>query len=290
MPDKATHFRSCLYPEPEAEFIDSMPDLVPLSRYVASVRENLTRHPNAMVGEVGLDRSFRLPDPNRPKEDSHRHVLSKYRTETRHQSVVLEAQLRLAAEYGRACSVHGVQAHGYLFNEISKLWQGQERPSKSVLKKREAERKARGEARGQGGTSSLEFFDDDDDKYEKEEQGEEKGERDGKTGATFPPRICLHSFSGAADMLGAWTHARVPADIFFSFSQVINGRYDRWREVVRKVPDDRVLIESDYHDSRLIDGSLKQALDVVCEAKGWTEAFGRAKLRANWMRFVGVDP
>ncbi|CCG83882.1 protein of unknown function [Taphrina deformans PYCC 5710] len=268
-PDKTTHFGKCLYPQPDDAFVQAMPDLVPLSRYVESIRQNLIRHPNAMVGEVGLDRSFRLPDPNRPREDSHRHVLSKYRTETTHQSFILEAQLRLAAEHGRACSIHGVQAHGYLFNEISKLWKGQEKPSKSALRKMEADEKFRNQS-AEPQEKKLEFFDKDKDR-------------------TFPPRICLHSYSGTADMLGSWTNPRIPADIFFSFSQVINGRYDRWQEVVKKVPDHRLLIESDYHNTELIDDSLEQALHVVCEAKGWEEEFGRKKLEENWRRFVGID-
>lgn len=251
-----------------------MPDLVPLSKFVENVRQNLVKHPEAMVGEVGLDRSFRLPDPNQPKGDGKRHVLSKYRTETAHQAVILEAQLRLAGEYGRACSVHGVQAHGYLYNEISKLWEGQEKPSKTALRKQEAkaakERKSRGDVPPE--EKELSFFDT------KEETGPQ----------TFPPRICLHSYSGTADMLGSWTNSRVPGDIFFSFSQVINGRYDRWQEVVSKVPDNKLLIESDYHDARLIDESLKQACEFVCKAKGWEEEHGRRILEQNWKRFVGI--
>lgn len=267
-PSKEEHFRACIYPEPDAEFIEAMPDLVPLSRYTEIVRENLVKHPRAMVGEVGLDRSFRIPDPNHPKEKGERYVLSKYRTETEHQSMVLEAQLRLAGEYGRACSVHGVQAHGYLFNEISKLWQGQEKLSKTAQRKLESKAKSSASDKKQ-----LEFF----------ESRQKAGNK------SFPPRICLHSYSGQADMLGSWTNSRIPADIFFSFSQVINGRYDRWQEVVKKVPDDRILIESDYHDSRLIDDSLQQACQFVCEAKGWEEEHGRQILEANWKRFVGSD-
>lgn len=247
-----------------------MPDLVPISTYLESVRRNLIKHPKAMVGEVGLDRSFRLPDPNQPKGDGKRHFLSKYRTETAHQSLILEAQLRLAGEFGRACSVHGVQAHGYLFNEISKLWKGHEKLSKTAARK-QAHEAAKAKKQGQEQPEKeLEFFKED-------------------APRPFPPRICLHSYSGTADMLGSWTDSRVPADIFFSFSQVINGRYERWEEVVRKVPDHRLLIESDYHDARLIDESLIKACVFVCKAKGWDEESGRKILEQNWKRFVGTD-
>lgn len=248
-----------------------MPDLVPISTHIASIRENLVKHPTAMVGEVGLDRSFRLPDPNQPKsEDGKRHILSKYRTETAHQSLILESQLRLAGEYGRACSVHGVQAHGYLFNEISKLWKGQEKMSKTQARKQASKARKEGPE-----PQELEFFKD-------------MNNDDGPT-KSFPPRLCLHSYSGTADMLGSWLDYKVPADIFFSFSQVINGRYDRWEEVVKKVPDHRLLIESDYHDARLIDESLKKACVFVCKAKNWEPEAGRKILEQNWKRFVGIN-
>lgn len=270
-PAKASHYRSCIYPEPDQDFIDAMPELVPLSRYIEDISKNLELHPEAMVGEVGLDRSFRIPDPNQPKVNSSRHTLSKYRTETEHQAMILQAQLSLAGKYGRACSIHGVQAHGYLYNVISKLWDGQERLSKSAQRKIESKAKKHLDAEHK----------------ETQGMGEDHVFESGIDPQSFPPRICLHSYSGTADMLGSWLNPKVPADIFFSFSQVINGRYDRWQEVVSKVPDDRLLIESDYHDARLIDNSLDEALNFVCKAKNWTEQQGRQQLRDNWLRFVG---
>ena len=265
VPDKAEHYRSVIRPEPDQAFIDGMPELQPLSQHVASLRKHLEQHKQAMVGEVGLDKAFRIPDPDKPRESSTRNVLSKHRTTTEHQTMVLIAQLKLAAEYNRACSIHGVQVSGYLHNAISQLWTGFEKPSKSELRRQAAADK-------HGKQGKLEFV-----------QASRTDEK------PFPPRICLHSYSGAQDMVNLWTKANTPADMFFSFSQVINGRYDRWEEVVKRVPDDRILIESDYHDARLIDSSLQEALDFVCKAKGWSDEEGREVLERNWFRFVGID-
>lgn len=294
VPDKKEHFKSILKPEPEQAFIDAMPDLVPLSKYVKVVQDNLEQHKRAMVGEVGLDRAFRIPDPNQPREDSSRHVLSKYRTSTEHQVLVLEAQLRLAGQYNRACSVHGVQASGYLYNEISRMWKGYEKPSKSQLRKQASAARSATKTDSSTREQKLEFFPDSQEtastkKAELDEEGGDGGSssRNSAKARPFPPRICLHSYSGSADMVAPWIKSNTPAEIFFSFSQVVNGRYDRWSEVVKAVPDDKLLIESDYHDARLIDASLQQACDVVCQAKGWTEAEGRIILQRNWRRFVG---
>ena len=84
---------------------------------------------------------------------------------------MLGAQLRLAGELGRAVSVHGVQAHGVLHDALAGTWAGWERKGRRREKK---------EKRREG----------------VEEQGDE-GEGEGPR--PFPPRICLHSYSGPAD-------------------------------------------------------------------------------------------
>ena len=48
----------------ETEFrtlLPSLPEPRPISEVLTEVRENLTALPNAMLGEVGLDRAFRVP-------------------------------------------------------------------------------------------------------------------------------------------------------------------------------------------------------------------------------------
>ena len=273
-PAKTDHYKSVINPEPDDHFIAGMKDPVALSKHIETIRNNLRRHPRAMVGEVGLDRAFRIPDPYKPRTGTCRNTLSRYRTTTEHQAMVLKAQLALAAEFGRACSIHGVQAAGYLHTEIAALWQGHEKPSKSQLRREAAaavQSKATSNPSSDATSSStLEFI-------------------PSSTKKPFPPRICLHSYSGTKDMVRMWIKPTTPSDIFFSFSQVVNGRYDRWEEVVATIPDDRLLIESDYHDARLIDNSLQQAFEFVCKVKGWAAENGSIILERNWKRFVGLS-
>lgn len=71
------------------------------------LRDNLTEFPNAMLGEVGLDRSFRIPwslDSNIQRK------LSDFTVSLEHQLHILEAQLQLAVELKRNVSFHSVKA------------------------------------------------------------------------------------------------------------------------------------------------------------------------------------
>lgn len=80
-----------------------------LKRVLGEMRENLLKFPDAMVGEVGLDRSFRhayQPYPSPPPRK-----LSPFTTPIEHQVAILEAQLDLAVELRRHVSLHSVNAN-----------------------------------------------------------------------------------------------------------------------------------------------------------------------------------
>src|SRR5688572_523572 len=62
-------------------------------------------HPNSILGEVGLDKTFRL-------RDQKSNQLSKVQTTVQHQIAIFEKELYLAAKYKRAVSVHCVQSTG----------------------------------------------------------------------------------------------------------------------------------------------------------------------------------
>jgi len=82
---------------------------VSLKSVLGGVRENLLKFPDAMVGEVGLDRSFRhayQPYPSPPPRK-----LSPFTTPIEHQIAILEAQLDLAVELRRHVSLHSVNAN-----------------------------------------------------------------------------------------------------------------------------------------------------------------------------------
>ena len=277
---KIAHYRQNLAPEPEdSDFLVQLPDPLPLSTLLHQTREHLETYPYALVGEIGLDKAFRLPEAWLPVQEDARDEsltpggregrrLSPYRVLMDHQIVVLSAQLSLAGEMDRAVSVHGVQAHGILFETIRKTWKGHE---KEVLSRNESKRR-----RSVSNAHELdtEFL---------------PPERQVKT-AKYPPRICLHSYSGPVDFVREYLHPSVPAEVYFSFSVVINfstAATSKSEEVVKAVPGDKILVESDMHTAGPdMDAKLEDMTRRICTLKGWSLSDGMKQLRQNWKIFV----
>ncbi|RDA86791.1 hypothetical protein CP532_6367 [Ophiocordyceps camponoti-leonardi (nom. inval.)] len=284
---KMAHYRAVLVPSPEEddEFIRSLPTPTALSSCIAATRSRLASHPHALVGEAGLDKAFRIPRAWDPSTASSRdaaltpggregRLLSSYRVRMSHQQAVLAQQLRLAAAERRPVSLHGVQAHGVLFDTVSACWKGFERrvPSRR-------ERKSNNEVEKPPSS-------------EDEESVTNEEEMESAAAKPYPPRICLHSFSGSVEILSQWMQPSVPADIFVSFSAAVNlGAEDAGRvklePVICAVPDDRILVESDLHEAGpRMDAALEHMYRVVCAAKGWSLEDGVCRIGRNFRRFV----
>lgn len=207
-----------------------------------------------VLGEVGLDRGFRLPWPKnyRPPasaaltlpeegEGGKEKVLSPYKVSMNHQVLVFIAQLKIAGEVGVPASVHGVQAHGTMFDTLRGLWKGWEVRVESrremrerVVRGRRLDKKEREWVDrflledGKG----LEELDSEVEEGEEEDEEEEEGRAEEDVNIIappplpnsnikpttelpsrpkppsgpppFPPRICLHSFSAPAQTLSQY--------------------------------------------------------------------------------------
>lgn len=284
-PCKANHYKRIIIPSPEDdEFIRSLPDPRPLSGLLRHIRKNLEMYPLALIGEIGLDRTFRIP--GKYMLDDHRQwdqaltpggregrMLSPYRVDIKHQRKILKAQLNLAGEMRRAVSAHGVAAHGVVYETFRETWRGHEKrvSSKRARKRRE----------------SVDVTHDNDDE---EELDETMGTPDASKAKPFPPRICLHSYSGPSDTLRQYLHPSVPATIFFSFSRLVNfssTASNKVVEVIKAVPDDRILVESDLHAAgEKMDGLLEEIVRKICLIKGWPLEEGVKQLGSNWTRYI----
>jgi Tat protein secretion system quality control protein TatD with DNase activity len=186
----------------------------------------------------------------------------------------LKKQLQLAAEYGRAVSVHGVQAHGLVYEALQELWKGHE---KEVLSKREKKRRGKDDPSVEAGVN---------DQVTKEHE----------TTATkpYPPRICLHSYSGTASNFKQYLNPAIPVHIFASFSTAINlgdaldeDTPAEFEDMIKTVPDEMLLVESDLHTAGYeMDLRLEDMVRRICKIKGWGLEEGVKRLAQNWKAFV----
>jgi Tat protein secretion system quality control protein TatD with DNase activity len=286
---KADHYRQVLTgtSEEDKQFFQTLPDPKPLRVLLAETRTRLLAHPHALVGEIGLDKAFRLPMPWQQHEVESRDVgltpgsregrkLSPYRVSMDHQRAVLKAQLQLAGELRRAVSVHSVQAHGAVFEVLHSLWQGHERKQES-----QRERKQR---------KLEETYEDSSDNSSRQLRDNPSSSQEDNEPLPYPPRVCMHSYSGPPDQLKQYLRPGVPSQVYFSFSAVINfanPSVEKVAAVLKALPDDRILAESDLHCAGPeIDQLLQDVIRTICRLRGWSLEDGVKRLAENWRRFV----
>ncbi|KAI9785047.1 MAG: hypothetical protein M1835_003419 [Candelina submexicana] len=283
---RIAHYQAVLTPKPESrDFLLALPEPRPLSEYLAQTKDYLSKYPLALIGEVGLDRSFRIPDAWLPGQADERDTtltpggregrkLSPYRVQLEHQRKVLKAQLKLGGEMQRAVSVHGVQAHGIVHTTLKETWKGHER---EVISEKERKRR-----RATGEEQSPELDED------------LKNEGNSNAGSKpYPPRICLHSYSGPVEFVKEYFQPSIPVKFFFSFSSVINfsgPTSSKAEEVIKTIPADRILVESDLHCAGdRMDALLEEMIRAICKLRGWGLEEGVLRLGTNWRRFVFGD-
>ncbi|SPC67879.1 related to Cut9 interacting protein scn1 [Ustilago sp. UG-2017b] len=106
---------------------DQLPDPISIESVCQDIREQFERFPGALLGEVGIDRAFRIPrrawnyDPQKPDLPVSEPKLTKLKTPQAHQLAVLRAQIDVALQYRRNISLHSVQAAGLTVDLLSSL-------------------------------------------------------------------------------------------------------------------------------------------------------------------------
>jgi Tat protein secretion system quality control protein TatD with DNase activity len=112
---KDEHYRSVLTPIGKEgmdetvlkKLIDGLISPLPLLSFLFELESNLGSREGAMLGEVGIDKAFRLPNP---PEFTHIHKNSSITTTLVHQLRVLEAQIEVAIRLRRNISFHSVRS------------------------------------------------------------------------------------------------------------------------------------------------------------------------------------
>lgn len=111
---KDEHYRNLFLNSPSStehnitifkQLLPLLPDPIPLTDVLVELRRNLEAFPGAMLGEVGLDRVFRVPY----NSSTEQRRLTPFSVPFDHQLTILEAQIDLAVELGRNISFHSVK-------------------------------------------------------------------------------------------------------------------------------------------------------------------------------------
>jgi len=248
--DDENHYETIFKPPPPEGFISHLPKPIPWEQTLKDLRARLEANPNAQVGEIGLDKSFRLPTHTNGERDvAARKDLSPYRTTPEHQLRIFTDQCKLAAELGRSISVHGVQCHGLLFTTLQSLWKTPEKKKSS-------------KSAAPNTTSPT----------------------------PYSPRICIHSASLPIDTLKQYLQPSVPAKVYFSFSTAINARYgQKLLDLISAVPDNKILIESDWHSEGSIRRTqLHDIARLIIHTKQWSHEHGVNQLEQNFREFLDL--
>jgi Tat protein secretion system quality control protein TatD with DNase activity len=288
---------------------------MPFSLFLHETEAYLEKYPFALVGEVGLDKSFRIPEPYTDTElalglnrdegltpgGREGRKLSAFRVDKEHQKMIFKMQLQLAAKKGRGVSVHGVQAHGLVFDVLKELWAGHEREGSGSKRERRKQKQRSNNTGLADGEKSREV----------QVQGTNANTADGDANTVNaepekdkkidpppgPPRGGRRAYSGNPSSFSQYLSPTnsIPIQIFASFSTAINlsdipseeETPQSFADMVRMVPDHMVLVESDLHIAgEDMDNRMEDIVRRVCGVKGWALDEGVRKLGENWRRFV----
>ncbi|KAF9332181.1 hypothetical protein BG006_004946 [Podila minutissima] len=135
-----------------------LPEPRALEPAMQELRRKLEEHPTAVLGEIGLDRTARVPEPCTPAETPQgdasatggQKKTTLALTSIQHQLNVVREQLKIAASLDRAVSFHCVQAYGHWHDFL--IQEGRR------LKQREADQEYRQQLQqihASGGTPTL---------------------------------------------------------------------------------------------------------------------------------------
>ncbi|CAH1766838.1 14931_t:CDS:2 [Entrophospora sp. SA101] len=226
------------------EFIKELPNPIAFNIWYDKLESLIIKYnENCLIGEVGIDRSFKLKNPNNNKK------LSNYQISIDHQILILEKQIELAIRYGKSISLHCVQSSGKIVEILKKLQQKNTQQIDSI-------------------NNDLQL------------------------------KICFHSFCGSIDTIKLLLSLNnspkknkksklLSIECYFSFSKVINERLsNRLHDLIKFVPEDRLLVESDFHSPVGLDYLMQDIIQLISKVKDWSCDFTINKLKDNFLNFI----
>jgi len=270
---KDQHYRSLLLPGSDSDqqekqdayerLLPLLPEPIPLDVFITDLRTRLSNFDRALLGEVGVDRIFRIPFTDDVAHDATGVArLSPFTVPIEHQLALLEAQFAVAVDLRRNISLHSVKAPQItvdLFERMAKQYGDKWKAinidlhsctfSQDVLKR-----------------LMVRLF------------------------------ILVHIFYSPLSQ-------KAHRNVYCSLSTGINanGRSDNYVKLIEACPDDRLLVESDFPHLEQCEQRTWDMLVLVARVKGWrleTEweevvpenGPGAARIMANnWQSFMRLD-
>jgi Tat protein secretion system quality control protein TatD with DNase activity len=286
--DPKDHYRSLFSEEKNQaeleELLPGLPDPVPLSTILTTLRSNLERYPDAILGEVGIDRVFRLPSDPRgwtrdPEQLENNHTLAlrnrpltNLYTPLEHQLHIIKAQIAIAIELGKSVSLHSVRAGGATVTLLEDL--KKEYPSLEDGLNKKQRRQLQKDLKRQA--------------------------------VVEPNRRCfqdinvdLHSCTLSAPMISQMQQKH--PNLYVSFSIAINARQKDLYEQLKACDVKRLLIESDSHSAEELGARCWQMIRLATDVLGDRlvdmqlepeQRYIQAAeiFHENWKRFIGANP
>lgn len=296
------HYRAVFSNKAESpdlqDLLPALPPPVPLNTILHELRSHLESFPNALLGEVGLDRVFRLPrdpkgwsrepDANAEEEgqeggDYHslglrNRPLTNLTPLLDHQLTIVKAQITVAIEMRRSISFHCVRAGGALIallEDLRTMYPNDDSGlNRRARKQKEKERKYTAQS------------------------SDEDMKREPVKPRFSDVNLDLHSCTISPDMIEQVQ--KKFKNVYVSFSLAINARQKDLPMQLRACDPDRLLIESDWHSAEDLGARcwtmLRMATDTIGAPLAPEELEGEARyehaarlLHKNWLRFAHRD-
>ena len=123
---KREHYCKVLVPEPSQEFLEALPMPVDINECMEKMGSLVDKYAqrgfHMGIGEIGLDKLFRLPVSgfcgNQRYEHEGGERLSQMRVSVEHQLDIFIRQLHFAEQMQKQVSIHCVKAHGLLYDVV----------------------------------------------------------------------------------------------------------------------------------------------------------------------------
>ncbi len=229
------------------------------AEWLAELKQRLINHPDAIVGEIGLDGN-RWVEVEKQSDQIEESIWKRERVlacPMELQRKAFEEQLVLAVELQRPVSIHVVSAWGDLFAAFDSVCERMKH------------------------------------KYAQMEVEVKDGQRKRRKTKPklLPPKIYFHAFSGKQGALpsirSACAKGNIPLeDVYFGFPPAIKNFYaPKTPKIMREIGISQLLLETDLEDATTAWDDLKRGVTGISEALDITEAEVAIQTCENAHRF-----